>query len=121
MSSQREEFAVDIVIPANHPSFEGHFPMRPLVPGVVLLSEILVAAGAIEPLRTALGRAPTIEVAKFLNPVGPASHLRLSMRLLDDKRPGVAPVVEFKITCAETVVAKGRLSPTAAGVDEAAP
>lgn len=36
----------DILIPANHPAFAGHFPGMPIVPGVVLLDEVLSAIAA---------------------------------------------------------------------------
>ncbi|MBO1324792.1 AMP-binding protein [Acetobacter sp. TBRC 12305] len=50
------------VIPASHPCLAGHFPGRPVVPGVVLLEEGLALAGL----------CPTrIEQVKFLRPVSP--------------------------------------------------
>jgi 3-hydroxyacyl-[acyl-carrier-protein] dehydratase len=34
------------VVPATHPCLPGHFPGRPLVPGVVILDEVLAAIEA---------------------------------------------------------------------------
>lgn len=59
-------------IAVDHPAFAGHFPGRPILPGVVLLAEVL------EALRAAgqLGECGiTINAAKFLAPVGPGALL----------------------------------------------
>jgi 3-hydroxyacyl-[acyl-carrier-protein] dehydratase len=34
-----------MIIPADHPALAGHFPGNPIVPGVVVLEEVLRAAG----------------------------------------------------------------------------
>jgi 3-hydroxyacyl-[acyl-carrier-protein] dehydratase len=57
-------------VPAQHPSFEGHFPGAPLLPGVVLLDEMLQAVGAVGP-------GWSIAMAKFLHPVRPGETLTL--------------------------------------------
>jgi 3-hydroxyacyl-[acyl-carrier-protein] dehydratase len=36
-------FEIQQVVPADHPSLAGHFPGAPIVPGVVILDEILAA------------------------------------------------------------------------------
>lgn len=35
----------EIVIPSDHPALAGHFPGNPIVPGVVVLTHVLEAAG----------------------------------------------------------------------------
>ncbi len=54
-------------VPAHHPCLPGHFPGRPVVPGVVLLDEVfgLVLAGRPG------ARIAAIETVKFLAPVLP--------------------------------------------------
>lgn len=37
-------FEFDICIPATHPALPGHFPGDPIVPGVLLLDEVMAAA-----------------------------------------------------------------------------
>ena len=71
-----------LAIAADHPAFPGHFPTRPILPGVVLLDETLRAirrmrAGA-DGCRPAggTGRA-RIGSAKFLSFVVPGEPVRL--------------------------------------------
>jgi 3-hydroxymyristoyl/3-hydroxydecanoyl-(acyl carrier protein) dehydratase len=58
-------------LPAAHAAFAGHFPSQPLLPGVVLLAEVLEAALADVTLAALLGARPTLASAKFLAPVSP--------------------------------------------------
>ncbi len=53
-----------------HPAFAGHFPGRPIVPGVLLLDAALHALGADQ-------TTCRIVNAKFLRPVPPDTHLQL--------------------------------------------
>lgn len=63
-------------VPAEHPSFEGHFPGAPLLPGVVLLDEMLHAIGTGEGAGAG-GPGWSIANAKFLHPVRPGETLTL--------------------------------------------
>lgn len=88
-----------VAIAADHPAFAGHFPGRPILPGVVLLG---LAARA---LGNALGRpVPPCEIAsaKFLRPVGPDTELRIR---LSESASGW----RFDIFAADDVVATGTL------------
>ncbi|MFC7543328.1 hypothetical protein ACFQU2_33000 [Siccirubricoccus deserti] len=57
-----------ITVPAEHPALPGHFPGRPIVPGVLLLDAVLQAVAAAEPGR---GRPSLVARAKFPAPVAP--------------------------------------------------
>ncbi len=57
-------------IAADHPSLPGHFPGRPVVPGVVLLSEVLACLPAGARLLT----------AKFTAPVPPGTGIEVRAR-----------------------------------------
>jgi 3-hydroxymyristoyl/3-hydroxydecanoyl-(acyl carrier protein) dehydratase len=59
------------VFPASHPALPGHFPGRPVVPGVLLLDAVLRAAATKgEPLRRILR-------AKFSAPVEPGAEVEI--------------------------------------------
>ena len=64
---------VEWTVPADHPTFAGHFPGQPIVPGVVLLDQTLLRAGGLPE-----GKRWCIAQAKFLRPVGPGETLRWS-------------------------------------------
>ena len=67
-------------IAADHPAFEGHFPGRPLLPGVALLAEVLEAVLDEPALAARLGPAPRLAQVKFLAPVLPATELTLQLQ-----------------------------------------
>jgi len=92
---------VSLRIPADHPSFAGHFPGRPLLPGVVLLAEVLEAALAEPALAAAIGRTPRIASAKFHAPVTPGSELELRLHTADAR-------VRFEVWRADTLAASGQ-------------
>jgi 3-hydroxymyristoyl/3-hydroxydecanoyl-(acyl carrier protein) dehydratase len=60
---------------AEHPAFAGHFPARPIVPGVLLLDAALHRICAAHDLNADACR---IAVAKFISPVEPGEALQLS-------------------------------------------
>jgi 3-hydroxymyristoyl/3-hydroxydecanoyl-(acyl carrier protein) dehydratase len=95
--------AIPLDIAADHPAFDGHFPGSPIVPGVVLLDEAMIAIAA------ATG-APCngISWAKFLRPVRPGQ----SLVVLHTLQPGGA--VRFEIIAGADKVASGSLSPETA-------
>ena len=75
------DITAHIVVPHDHPSLAGHFPGRPIVPGVVLLDEILDA------IRASSLRSPTlasIVSTKFLRAVEPGMYVELQVKLASD-------------------------------------
>ena len=62
-------------VAADHPAYPGHFPGNPILPGVVILAEVLAAVAA-SGGRPASGW--TLANAKFLSPATPGTALTLS-------------------------------------------
>ena len=85
-------------IPHDHPSLPGHFPGRPIVPGVVLLERVLEA---IEATHGPLGglRLPQV---KFLQPLLPGEQAQVELA-------GGAPRWQFRVLCDATLLASGEI------------
>lgn len=87
------------VVPPDHPSFVGHFPGRPILPGVVLLDRVLRFAVATCGDCTDQWQ---IASAKFLSPVAPGEALVFQLR-------GQRSSLSFAIRAADRLVASGQL------------
>lgn len=61
---------IPLLIPVDHPAFAGHFPDMPIVPGVVLLDEVLYALGRDAELDQKI-ESLQISNVKFLSPMKP--------------------------------------------------
>jgi len=67
-------------VAADDPSTIGHFPGNPIVPGAVLLREIVAAIAARHPGEI----CRRIGAAKFLHPVRPGDNLRIEWERTED-------------------------------------
>lgn len=95
--------AVLMRIAADHPCGEGHFPGNPIVPGAVLLDEVLAT------IESETGRPPTawtVVAAKFLHPVRPGEELQLRFEAT------AAGDVRFECSLGERAVVSGRAHAT---------
>lgn len=93
-------FAID------HPTAAGHFPGNPIIPGAVLLDEVLQAMAGTDGGR----ERSVIRSAKFLQPVRPGDavvirwepdpngHARFECRLLDPERLALTGTVQLEAT-----------------------
>lgn len=85
-------------VPADHPCLPGHFPGRPIVPGVLLLDAVFRAAAPCLPRR--------ILRAKFAAPVGPGEEVEIGFerrgagRLLFTCRCRGVTVLSGEVECA---------------------
>jgi len=80
-------------VSVNEPYFPGHFPHRPVMPGVLILEAMAQAAGILA-FRT-LGKRPGahsvyyyagIDGARFKRPVVPGDRLEIEVEILASKR-----------------------------------
>ena len=92
------------LVPADHPTFAGHFPGNPIVPGVVLLDRAILFA---EEMLGQPGLNWQVGNAKFFSPVLPEEALTF---VLTTKPSGA---ISFTVRAAERDVASGSLSPVA--------
>jgi 3-hydroxyacyl-[acyl-carrier-protein] dehydratase len=96
------ERLMNFEVAADHPVFAGHFPGRPIVPGVMLLE------WAQDQIGQSLGRAPhqlRVREAKFFTPLEPGQRARL--RFEPPARD--ASRCAFDIRRDETLIARGTL------------
>ena len=94
-------FEVLRLIRTDHPSLPGHFPGAPLVPGVVILDEVLAAL--VEWRQNS--RLSGIRSAKFLAPLKPEQPFTISLSATN-KNSGE---ISFCCRAEERVIVEGRL------------
>ena len=78
-----------------HPSLPGHFPGQPVVPGVVLLDHVILAAREAFGLATPL----TLPRAKFAAPVLPGHIVDVALTRLAGDRVTFACAVDGQAVC----------------------
>jgi len=88
-----DESAVGIKnITYNEPMFQGHFPGKPIFPGVLIVEGMAQTAGAIvialerEAGRKFIVYMLTIDKAKFRRPAGPGDRLEYHIRKIQRRR-----------------------------------
>lgn len=94
-----------VTIVAEHPALVGHFPGAPILPGVLLLDEMLFA---LEQERAKAAGGWRIGAAKFVKPVRPGETLTLE----HDALPNGS--ISFRISSGGRPVAHGLLLPAEA-------
>jgi 3-hydroxyacyl-[acyl-carrier-protein] dehydratase len=95
--SDRRTHAADLCIAADHPTLPGHFPGRPIVPGVLLLDCVLAEA------QRWLGTPLTLSAlphAKFVAPLLPSEQAQMKLALEGDE-------LRFEIARGDTTLASG--------------
>ena len=85
----------------DHPVFAGHFPGRPIVPGVMLLDAVYQLAARAAELD---GPNWKINAIKFLNPLGPDEIARVHCDI------DAVGTVRFEVVAGNRSIAAGSLS-----------
>jgi 3-hydroxymyristoyl/3-hydroxydecanoyl-(acyl carrier protein) dehydratase len=88
-------------IPPSHPSLPGHFPGRPVVPGVIVLEQVLEA---IEASHGPLGALHLAQV-KFAQPLLPGELARIELARVDIA--GAASRWRFRVWRDDALIASG--------------
>lgn len=92
-------FRVPLCIPPSHPSLPGHFPGRPIVPGVVILDAVQQAieaeAGLLPPLR--------LPQVKFVQPLLPDEQAEI---VIESAAPGRW---RFRVLRGDSLLASGEM------------
>lgn len=91
-----------LCIPADHPSLPGHFPGRPVVPGVVILDHAAARARALLGVSHGPRRIPQV---KFVAPLLPAQEALLEL-VADDTQQRV----RFRVLRDGVLLAAGELA-----------
>jgi UDP-3-O-[3-hydroxymyristoyl] N-acetylglucosamine deacetylase/3-hydroxyacyl-[acyl-carrier-protein] dehydratase len=78
-------------VTVNEPFFQGHFPQRPIMPGVLIVEAMAQTGGILifsilESYEGKLAYFTSIERAKFRKPVIPGDQLFLEVEIVDRKR-----------------------------------
>ena len=89
------------IIRANHPSLPGHFPDAPLVPGVVILDEVIAALVEWQQNSQLSG----IRMVKFLAPLQPEQVFTISLSLRNER----GAEVNFCCRAEDRVIVEGEL------------
>jgi len=74
-------FTCECTVPAAHPSLAGHFPGNPVVPGVIILHEVLTAVKKWMPDHQIQG----FEAVKFSHPLKPDNCFTIELQKADSR------------------------------------
>ncbi|MCB0311227.1 MAG: 3-hydroxyacyl-ACP dehydratase FabZ, partial [Bdellovibrionales bacterium] len=101
-------------VTVNEPFFDGHFPQRPVMPGVMIL-EAMAQTGAIMALKSSAGVAPGRLLLlvgatdmKWKRQVTPGDTLKIYMEFI--KRRAPLWILKGEVRVGEQLVASGTLS-----------
>ena len=95
-------FEASRIIRADHPTLPGHFPGAPLIPGVVILDEVVAAVAEWRQNSQLSG----IRSVKFLAPLKPEQPFTISLSATSKN----AGEVSFCCRAEERVIVEGRLA-----------
>lgn len=94
-----EPLSVEFTIPPAHPALPGHFPGHPIVPGVVIIDEVVRAIERAVPQRIRVTGASAI---KFLAPLLPGEAVTITLQNVDNG------MLRFAVSRGDTTLAAGQ-------------
>jgi 3-hydroxyacyl-[acyl-carrier-protein] dehydratase len=110
-----DSIVAEKLVSVNEPFFPGHFPDRPVYPGVLVLESFAQVAGlwALQKDPSQRGRGVAlvgVDHARFRRPVGPGDTLRIEVRIVKQRRDlyvfeGSASVTGEKVAEAQLLAA----------------
>lgn len=102
--SDAPEHVVTLRVDPQHPVFAGHFPGRPIVPGVLLIDWALTALQDAFPDAVPSGPLE-LGTVKFLQPVLPGAELRIKCSRTSNSRS-----IALRIECEGQLAASATLN-----------
>lgn len=103
------EVKIDQPYEVGHRATEGHFTGHPIIPGVVILADVLRAFRTQNADENMLSSHYTIRAAKFLRPVLPGQTMTIVLKIAEWNTAENRLAVSFECAVAEAIVAKGSL------------
>lgn len=94
------EYTVECEVLADHPALPGHFPGYAVVPGVVILDQVLQALAVWQPG----SRVDSFATVKFVSPLLPQQPFSVTLK------QGSAAAVQFECRAGECRLALGLIT-----------
>ena len=106
-------------VTVNEPFFEGHFPDKPVMPGVLIVEALAQAAGILgfrtldkKPADGSIYYLVGADEVRFKRPVVPGDRLQLEARVITEKRGiwkfGCRATVDGELACEATILCADR-------------
>ena len=104
-----KQITIDQPYEIGHRATEGHFADHPIIPGVVILADVMRAFRTQRADQATLSTHYTIRAAKFLRPVLPGQTMTILLKIAAMNVVENRLAVSFECAVADAIVAKGSL------------
>jgi 3-hydroxymyristoyl/3-hydroxydecanoyl-(acyl carrier protein) dehydratase len=88
----------------DHPSLQGHFPGNPVMPGVVLLENVLMACKEWEPEHQTVG----LQSVKFHSPIRPGDTITIELERKNQNKTHFRCIVEKQVVSTGVIIWQAR-------------